>query len=66
MLAATLAQQVCFVPGAVLALDEVERRCRAQRDAVRALGLGVPYSVTIRDPEAEAFTRTELRWLEGG
>ena len=64
-LASTLAQQTVFVPGAILALDEVERRLAAQREAVRALGLGVPSGVTIHDVLIESpRDRAEWRFTE--
>lgn len=63
MLASTLTLPCCFVPGTILALDEVDRRLAAQRAAVKALGLGVPQAVVIRDAYAEGFQPAERRWF---
>lgn len=63
---ATLTRATCYEHGAILPLGEVERRIAEQRNAVVALGLGVPSSVLVIDPEADAMARTERRLVEAG
>lgn len=60
-LASTLAQQTAFLPGAILAMEEVERRLRSQREAVQRY-LAVPSTVVIRDRDDESRRRVERRW----
>lgn len=62
MLASVLAQQAAFIPGAILCMEEVERRIADQRATVRALGLAVPSTVVIRDRDDESRRRVERRW----
>ncbi len=65
-LASLLATETCFIPGAVLGLEEAERRIREQKEAVRALGLAVPRHVLIIDRDtAESRARVERRFAEG-